>query len=74
MRRSCTGVVIVTDELSVAGLLACPKAQQTAARANVKANLARDMVASQVTSVAGSTLVQAGAANSAANFGPYYPP
>ena len=74
MRRSWTGVVIVIDELSIGGLSVCEKQQAAAAIANVKANRARDMRASEVTSVAGSTLVQVGAANSAANFGPYYPP
>src|SRR5215469_2042253 len=46
MRRNCTGVVIVMDEVSGAGLSVCAKLRAAAASANVKANHIRDILAS----------------------------
>src|SRR5690349_8900741 len=79
MRRSCVGVVMVTElsfafGISVWGISVCAN-EQAVARASENANQERDItMTSMGRAVAGSTLAQAVVENSAADFGPYYPP
>src|SRR5438270_6833437 len=74
MRRNCAGVVMVVELSFSEGIGFCAN-EQAVANANANTNQEPDFtMTSQVLAVAGSTLAQRVAENSAAEFGWYYPP